>query len=137
MRRLGYCDALEAAGLPVARELEVAGSWTAAGGAAVLARLLERPDPPTAVFSMSDEMAFGVLKEAARRGLAVPRDLSVVGFDDHDLAETLGLTTMRQAVSEMGVEAAETVISLIEGLEAVDIVWDVPLMVRETTAAAP
>ena len=137
MRRLGYCDALEAAGLPVARELEVAGSWTAAGGAAALARLLERPDPPTAVFSMSDEMAFGVLKEAARRGLAVPRDLSVVGFDDHDLAETLGLTTMRQAVSEMGVEAAETVISLIEGLEAVDIVWDVPLMVRETTAAAP
>ena len=133
-RRLGYDDALRAAGLPVYPELAVGGEWTAAGAAAALSSLLDCPDPPTAVFCMSDEMAFGVLQAAARRGLAVPEDLSVVGFDDHDLAGAMGLTTMRQAVDEMGVRAAATVLGLIDGDPATDITWDVPLMVRETTA---
>ena len=132
-RRLGYEDTLESAGLPVDPELAVNGEWTAAGGAAALATLLDRPDPPTAVFCMSDEMAFGVLRTAARRGLNVPSDLSVVGFDDHDLADAMGLTTMRQAVDEMGVRAAATVLGLIDGDRVTDITWDVPLIVRETT----
>ena len=134
-RRLGYEDALRAAGLAVAPELTVNGEWTAAGGAAALSGLLQCPDPPTAVFCMSDEMAFGVLRAAVRRALNVPDDLSVIGFDDHDLAGALGLTTMRQAVDEMGVRAAATVMKLIEGEPVSDITWDVPLMVRETTAA--
>ena len=133
-RRLGYEDALRAAGLPVDPELAVGGEWTAAGGAAALPSLLDGADPPTAVFCMSDEMAFGVLRSASRRGLAVPEDLSVVGFDDHDLAGAMGLTTMRQAVDEMGVRAAATVLGLIDGDPATDITWDVPLLVRETTA---
>ena len=135
-RRLGYQDALRAAGLPVEPELAVDGAWTAAGGAGALSRLLGRDRPPTAVFCMSDEMAFGVLRAAAKRGLAVPDDLSVIGFDDHDLAAALGLTTMRQAVDEMGVRAAETVTAMIDGAPPTDITCDVPLMVRETTARA-
>ena len=134
-RRLGYEDALRAAGLPVDPELVDNGGWTAAGGGAALSRLLESAWPPTAVFCMSDEMAFGGLRAAAKRGLAVPGDLSVVGFDDHDLAAALGLTTMRQAVDEMGVRAAETVMALIDGEPVSDITWDVPLMVRETTSS--
>ena len=134
-RRLGYEDALRAQGLPVDPELAVSGGWSACGGAAALSALLECSDSPTAVFCMSDVMAFGVLKAAARRGLAVPDDLAVIGFDDHDLAEALGLTTMRQAVDEMGIRAAATVLTLIDGNEPVsDITWDVPLLVRETTA---
>ena len=133
-RRLGYEDALRAAGQPVDPEMMVDGEWTAAGGAAALSRLLECADPPTAVFCMSDEMAFGVLRTAAKRGLATPGELSVVGFDDHDLAGALGLTTMRQAVDEMGVRAAETVTALIDGEPVSDITWDVPLIVRETTS---
>ena len=133
-RRLGYEDALRAAGLPVDPELVDDGGWTAAGGAAALSKLLERARPPTALFCMSDEMAFGVLRAATRRGQAVPGDLSVVGFDDHDLAGALGLTTMRQAVDEMGVRAAATVLGLIEGAPVTDITWDVPLLARETTA---
>ena len=120
--------------LAVDPELAVSGEWTAAGGAAALPALLECSKPPTAVFCMSDEMAFGVLRAAARCGLAVPGDLSVIGFDDHDLADALGLTTMRQAVDEMGVRAAETVLGLIDDEPMTDITWDVPLMVRETTA---
>ncbi len=134
-RQLGYRDALEAAGLGVAPELHVCVPWTAAGGVEALTQLLECADTPTAVFCMSDEMAFGVLREASRRGIAVPQELSVIGFDDHDLAETLGLTTMRQAVEEMGVRAAETVISRIDGHQVPDIIWEVPLIVRESTAA--
>ena len=136
-RRLGYSDAIAAAGLPVDAELTADGEWTASGGAYALRRLLEAPNPPTAVFCMSDEMAFGALRAAAGRGLAVPGDLSVIGFDDHDLAAAMGLTTMRQAVDEMGVRAAATVLALIDGAEPVsDITWDVPLMVRETTGPA-
>ena len=133
-RRVGYEDALRAAGLPVDPDLVVGGEWTAAGGAAALSSVLDRPDPPTAMFCMSDEMAFGVMRAATRRGLAVPQDLSVVGFDDHDLASAMGLTTMRQAVDEMGVRAAATVLGLIDGDPATDITWEVPLLVRETTA---
>ena len=133
-RRVGYEDALRAAGLPVDPGLAVSGQWTAAGGAAALSAVLDGPDPPTAMFCMSDEMAFGVMRAATKRGLAVPEDLSVVGFDDHDLAGAMGLTTMRQAVDEMGVRAAATVLGLIDGDPATDITWEVPLLVRETTA---
>ena len=133
-RRIGYEDALRAAGLPVDPDLAVGGEWTASGGAAALSSLLDLTDPPTAVFCMSDEMAFGVMRAAARRGLAVPEDLSVVGFDDHDLAGAMGLTTMRQAVDEMGVRAAATVLGLIDGEPPTDITWEVPLIVRETTS---
>lgn len=133
-RRVGYEDALRSAGLPVDPGLAVSGEWTAAGGAAALSSVLDGPDPPTAVFCMSDEMAFGAMRAATRRGLAVPEDLSVVGFDDHDLASAMGLTTMRQAVDEMGVRAAATVLGLIDGEPATDITWEVPLIVRETTA---
>ncbi len=133
-RRLGYRDALRTAGIGVDPELVVDGGWTAAGGAAALWRLLEHPRPPTAVFCMSDEMAFGVLRAAAKRGLSVPDDLAIVGFDDHDLAEALGLTTMRQAVDEMGVQAAEAVMAMIAGEPVREITWEVPLMVRESTS---
>ncbi|MYB03228.1 MAG: LacI family transcriptional regulator [Acidimicrobiaceae bacterium] len=133
-RRIGYEDALRAAGLPVDPDLAVRGEWTASGGAAALSSLFDLTDPPTAVFCMSDEMAFGVMRAAARRGLAVPEDLSVVGFDDHDLAGAMGLTTMRQAVDEMGVRAAATVLGLIDGEPPTDITWEVPLIVRETTS---
>lgn len=134
-RHLGYRDALSAAGLPADPDLAVTGEWTAEGGAAALGKLLERASPPTAVFCMSDEMAFGVLRAAAKHGLAVPEDLSVVGFDDHDLSGALGLTTMRQAVDEMGIRAAATVLSLIDGGPVSDLTWDVPLLVRESTTA--
>ena len=91
-RRLGYRDALRAAGIATDPRLSVETDWSAAGGAAALTALLHGPNPPTAVFCMSDEMAFGALQTARARGVAVPGDLSVIGFDDHDLAAAMGLT---------------------------------------------
>ena len=135
-RLRGYEDALTAAGQAIDETLVVDGKWTAVGGGVALAALADRRDTPSAVFCMSDEMAFGAIREAARLGLAVPGDLSVIGFDDHDLSEALGLTTMRQSVDDMGVRAAETVLGLIDAAEPTsEITWEVPLIVRDTTAA--
>ena len=89
-RRLGYEDALRDAGLSIDPSLAVQGDGLAGGGARALHQLMGGADPPTAVFSMTDEMAFGTLEAARSAGMAVPGDLSVIGFDDHDLAETLG-----------------------------------------------
>lgn len=135
-RRLGYQDALSDAGLAVDPTLCVQGDGLAGGGARALRELIDRSDPPTAVFCMTDEMAFGALEAARSAGLAVPGELSLVGFDDHDLAGELGLTTMRQSVAEMGAQAAEQILALIDGSESPsDITWDVPLVVRATTSA--
>ena len=135
-RCLGYQDALRDAGLRIDPSLTVPGDGLAGGGALALAALITSADPPTAVFCMTDEMAFGALEAARSAGFAVPGDLSIIGFDDHDLSEALGLTTMCLSVSDMGVMAAEQVLALIDCREPPsDITWDVPLAVRSTTAA--
>ena len=85
---------------------EHVGDWTVVGGLAVGQELLGRPDRPTAVFAASDEMAIGVVLAARRLGLRVPEDLSVIGVDDHELAFTHELTTVRQPVDELGTSAA-------------------------------
>ena len=136
LRRLGYEDALRGAGLSIDPDLAAAGDGSIASGVEALSRLLAIPGPPTGVFCMSDEMAFGALRAAQDAGVTVPDELSVIGFDDHDFAEAMGLTTMRQSVGDMGVTAARTLLSLIEGTELMsDSTWDVPLVVRRTTAA--
>lgn len=137
LRRLGYEDALKAAGLVLDDGLVVECDWSSADGAAALDRLIDRPRVPSAVFCMSDEIAVGALQAARMAGLAVPGDLSIIGFDDHDFAVTLSLTTMRQAVEAMGVRAAQTVLDLLERDEPVsDVTWEVPLVVRGTTGRA-
>ncbi len=106
-RRGGYLDVLAGAGITAAPDLEADGGFTIAGGERAMCQLLAAPHRPTAVFAESDEMAFGALRALRRAGLRVPRDISVVGFDDHDLAETLDLTTVAQPVPEQGALAAE------------------------------
>ncbi len=134
-RRVGYEDALAEAEILARPDLVVTEEWSAVGGAGAMSRLLAGSLPPTAVFCMSDEMAFGALQAARSAGVCVPDELSVIGFDDHELSEAFGLTTMRQAVNEMGVQAAETLLALIEGSESTSVItWQVPLVVRGTTA---
>ena len=136
LRRLGYEDALRDAGIDIVADLAADGDGSIAGGAEAMSQLLAGQGPPTAVFCMSDEMAFGALHAARSAGVAVPDALSVIGFDDHDFAHAMGLTTMRQSVDEMGMTAARTVLALIEGSDPVsEIAWDVPLVARDTTAA--
>lgn len=132
----GYANALEAAGLPFARELVRTVDWGGGGGAEAMAQLLALPHPPTAVFAHSDEVAVGAMRTVRRLGLRVPEDISIIGIDDHPVAELTELTTIRQPVHEQGRLAGRMVSSLING-EAVppSVVLPTELVVRRSTAA--
>ena len=114
-RRCGWLDALTEAGIAPHPELEVPGNFTVAGGYCAMTQLLACTPPPTAVFAMSDEMAMGAIKAVRDHGLDVPGDVSVVGFDDHDLAHIMDLTTVRQPVIDSGARAATLLIEAIGG----------------------
>jgi len=105
-RLAGYRQALSQAGLEPDPTICAPGSFTALGGEEAMAQLLARPDPPTAVFAMSDEMAFGALRALHRHGLRPGIDVSVIGYDDHELAAMHDLTTIHQPVVELGHVAA-------------------------------
>jgi LacI family repressor for deo operon, udp, cdd, tsx, nupC, and nupG len=131
-RRLGFRDGLAEHGLEPA--LTVNGGFAVGGGVEAFSTIMAEPEPPTAVFCFSDEMALGMLAAARRAGLSVPGDLSVVGFDDHDLAEAMGLTTVRQDVADLGALAARRILDRIaEPSGPRHDVVEVALVVRETT----
>jgi LacI family repressor for deo operon, udp, cdd, tsx, nupC, and nupG len=134
-RRRGYLSALASAGLDYDASLQVDGGFTLAGGERAMASLLSSKHPPTAVFAQSDEMAFGALRAIRRAGLRCPEDVSVVGFDDHEMAEMLDLTTVAQPVTEQGVLAVGHILAELRG-EAAPSEDLVPthVVIRGTTA---
>lgn len=113
----GYRAGLESAGIGVDDALVRPGDFYHESGFKGATALLDLPDPPTAIFASSDQMAFGVFEAVRQRGLRVPDDISVVGFDDLPEARWASppLTTVRQPLAEMGVVAARTVLALAQG----------------------
>ncbi|RHW16878.1 LacI family DNA-binding transcriptional regulator [Sphingomonas gilva] len=107
-RQQGYEQALEDAGLPVQRTLVAQGDYTFESGMRAAERLLDLAPRPTAVFCSNDEMAAGALHVARQRGLDIPADLSIVGFDDTSIASHLWppLTTVRWPIATMARAAA-------------------------------
>lgn len=107
-RRLGFEDALRAARIKLPRSLIAEGNYTFESGARAGNLLLDLVPPPTAIFASNDEMAAGVLHAAMQRGLNVPQDLSIVGFDDTAIAAHIWppLTTIRWPTISMGRSAA-------------------------------
>ena len=114
-RRAGWMAAMRAAGVEPVSDYEVPGLFTPAGGLAAGRVLLALPDPPTAVFAASDEMAYGILAAAREAGVTVPAQLSVVGVDDHELSALVGLTTVAQPVARQGRLAAQLALEAISG----------------------
>ena len=105
-----------------------------------VADLFESADPPTAVFASSDMQALGVLEAARDRGIAVPDDLSVIGFDNIDLASYIGLTTVDQALYESGRLAAQWVLDALCAPDEIDrrgVELPVTVVQRATTGPAP
>jgi DNA-binding LacI/PurR family transcriptional regulator len=94
LRRVGYLDALAAAGLDSDPNLERLGYFTIEGGEAAAQSLMANPNPP------SDEMAYGAMRAVRRAGLRIPEDIAVIGFDDHESAALMDLSTIRQPVAE-------------------------------------
>jgi LacI family transcriptional regulator len=144
-RRLaGYKDALEAAGLPIDEALITVGNYRYRAGMVAAEELLSLNDIPTAIFASNDEMAAATVAVAHKRGLDVPVELTVCGFDDTALAETIWpeLTTIRQPVAAMSRKAVDVLIGKIRARRAGEIperrhiVLDFELIRRQSDAVA-
>jgi LacI family transcriptional regulator len=138
-RRRGYHAALAAAGIMPDPQLEVESeSFEISGGAKAAVQLLDLAEPPTAIFAFNDNIAIGTIRAARERGLSVPDDFSIVGFDDLEEAEivTPALTTIRQPLAEMGRIAVSLLMRLLENqrLEALHVELGTRLVVRDSTA---
>ena len=142
LREAGFREAMRTAGLEVVEELVRDARYDPDTAYAVCGELLELADPPTAIFAANDVTALRAIAAAQARGLRVPEDLSVVGFDDIPDA-TLNnppITTMRQPLQDMGEAAMQMLLDILEGKEHVQHVrMATELVVRASTSppAAP
>jgi len=138
LKAAGWVVALEEAGVGYSVELVATAPYGPAGGAEAMARLLETVRP-TGVICSSDLMALGAISEAQHRGLQVPRDLSVVGFDDIPLASycTPALTTLAQPIQDIAAAAVDGLLADLESdptPPAHSRVFRPRLVVRDSTA---
>ncbi|GII27187.1 LacI family DNA-binding transcriptional regulator [Planotetraspora mira] len=138
-RMHGYRAAMETAGVPVPAEYVRTAGFCYPHGIQEGTTLLDLPTPPTAVFAASDENALGVIQVARARGLRIAEDLSVVGFDDTQIATMTAppLTTVRQPLREMGAVALHTALRLAAGekIESRHIELATELVVRGSSLA--
>jgi LacI family transcriptional regulator len=136
----GHLAALAEAGMLGDPELLRHGEPATETGVQAAGELLDLPEPPTAIVCFNDKVAVGVLEAAAARGLRVPQDLSVTGFDDIDVsrATTPKLTTVRQPLQEMGRTAVTMLMRQLDGLahEALSMELATELVVRQSTGPA-
>lgn len=137
-RRRGFQLALEAAGLKPDPALIVPGNYTTEGGAKAMAQLLALESPPTAVFASNDAMAIGSLNELRRRGVSVPDEVSVVGFDDIPIAALWDppLTTVSVSMAAIGAAGMARVMRLLNGSDRGQrtVIHPAELVMRGSTA---
>lgn len=145
-RLLGYQQALTEAGVPLDEDLVAATTvGDKRGTAEALGRLLSLREPPTAIFAEQDEVAVAVVRTLRRTQIAVPERISVLGFDDQPLADWFDLSTVAQSPSDIGREAGELALRLIEDSQVEDahaererhVVLPTHVIPRATTAPAP
>jgi LacI family transcriptional regulator len=136
-RRGGYHAALASAGIMPDPALEVASDFQVEGGIEAAGRLLDAAERPTAIFAFNDNLAIGAMHAARARGLRLPEDLSIVGFDDLEWAQhiTPPLTTVRQPLAEMGRMAVSLLTRLLDNqsFEALHVELATRFIVRGST----
>ncbi|MCJ7824687.1 MAG: LacI family transcriptional regulator [Anaerolineales bacterium] len=135
-RFTGYCQALEAAGLNPLPATHRHGEHSRFDAKIITAEMLRMTDRPTAIFAASDTQAIGVMEAAREQGLRIPEDLSVLGYDDVEIAEHLGLTTVRQLLIESGEIGVRLLLEIIEDplREPECEILPTELIIRNTTA---
>ena len=138
LRHAGFVKGLADLGRQLDPSLVASGDFGIDGGQEAMALLLDHADPPTAVFAMSDEMAFGALMELEQRKLRPGVDVSLIGVDDHEFARVVALTTISQQVAAQGALAARAVVASMAGapVPAEPVPSPVELIVRATTGPA-
>ena len=136
-RLAGYQQALQDLNLPLNEKLIIPGDWSPESGAKAAAELMQQPSPPSAIFALNDRMAFGALQYLQANGYQVPKDISLVGFDDISIAQMSHpmLTTVKQPALEMGKQAARLLFELIENntLLSAPVILPTELIVRGST----
>lgn len=138
-RYRGYSEALAAAGIPQRREFHAAGLHCRKESRQLALQLLRLREPPTAIVAASDTQAFGALEAARELAVRVPEQLSVIGYDDIEAAELVGLTTIRQPLFESGRRGMELLLEQLRPpvAPATRLLLPTELVRRRTTAAAP
>jgi LacI family transcriptional regulator len=140
-RWLGYQEAMIKNELPLRPEWMVEADVSIRGGEEAMARLLSMPHRPTAVLTVNDLVAVGAVSTCRMQGLAVPGDVSIIGFDDIPFAAVTvpPLTTVAQPAYELGFRAAELLLSRMRDAEAPQqqAVLECHLVIRQTTAPFP
>jgi len=138
-RRLGFEDALKEAGIALPRSLVTDGTYRFESGLQAGERLLDLLPRPTAIFASNDEMAAGVLHVARQRGLDVPEDLSIIGFDDTTLASHIWppLTTVRWPIASMARSAALKLVGTGEAEAVEEPSMFLSTLVRRASVAPP
>ena len=134
----GYQKALEDAGIAFDPALVVVGDWHEEGGLRATLELLESNAKFTALFCVNDQTAYGACLALFRKGLSVPGDVSLVGFDDlpSSAYRLPPLTSVRQSIGELGEQSAQAILQLISGRRPRISPPPVELVVRESTARA-
>ena len=115
-RRKGYMAAMEEAGLPAGKELLFEGNYGYKSGYQAADRICDTKELPDAVFAANDRMAAGLMEGLKKKGIRIPEDISVAGYDDSDIASISEppLTTVRVPFYEMGLECARMFVDLVE-----------------------
>jgi DNA-binding LacI/PurR family transcriptional regulator len=135
-RRDGYKQALLENGIPIESELMVEGFYAQMPAFQAMQRLLDLPEPPTAVFASSDPMAIGALNAIHARGLRVPEDIAIAGYDDLRFAADSNppLTSVKQPVEELSVQAVRLLVEQIKGEDSPrSVALPARLVIREST----
>lgn len=134
-RRNGFLAVLAESGIEWNPAREVYGDFTMQGASRAVDDLLARPNRPTAIFAQSDEMALGALQAIRRHGLRVPEDISIIGFDGHEMSEFSDLTTIEQPVTVMGEMAAWSIMERLRkpSAEPHSLILPTTLVVRNST----
>jgi len=138
-RYQGYQNALAKAGIDFRPEYYREGKLSRHVARQQAHELLSLPDPPTAIFAYSDTQAFGALRAAEDLGLDVPRDVSIIGYDDIEISEHLQLTTVHQKLFESGVHGAKLLLEEIKVGQTMcqEFILPTKLIVRKTTGPQP
>lgn len=142
-RFTGFLKAVTEAGCVLKNDCIVDGDFTSTGGFEAASRILALAQHPTAVFALNDEMAIGLLRHFHERGIQVPGDIAVAGFDDVQMSSLMhpALTTVHVDISELGALAAKRVLSLrnskLNSVPHTTVVLPAHLVVRQSTIVVP
>jgi LacI family transcriptional regulator len=137
LRLNGYRHALEQAGIEPDDALIVQGDFTTPTGNRCTHQLLSLKNPPTAIFASNDQSAIGVYQAASELHLEIPKDLSVIGFDNISEAQYLGLTTIDQSLPRMGSIAIQILSQIIDNHPPENQIYEIPTKLVERTSCGP